>query len=302
MFSVGGRGGGVTPCRFFASPQGCRFGDSCRYSHDGGGGVSAVSAVSPPVAAEAPAPLCLSVPAPPAMEAAVQRSQAPPPPCRFFASPQGCRFGAGCRFSHNQPGAANASTRGGANGVVGLTSAMAAASVGPAPIVLSVDPAKCFSIDVECVASGTTHNDRVVAQIALVDADGWSVHRPWFFVRADLPRCPTLRRAAPTSNTPPFGSRHLLLLANSTVDDIYIKPSVPVVSFLTPLTGLTAELIAEKGVSFAEGLAKLKAKLPTDAVLVGQNIAKVCSNVYRLVQLSSEPAAPFHPRKQAFGV
>jgi hypothetical protein len=52
---------------------------------------------------------------------------------------------------------------------------MASASLGPPPVILDVDRKNVFSIDVECVASGTKHNDRVVAQIALVDCDGNTV-------------------------------------------------------------------------------------------------------------------------------
>jgi hypothetical protein len=58
------------------------------------------------------------------------------------------------------------------------------------------------------------------------------------------------------------------------VEDLYVVPDTPVVSYLTPLTGLTAELLAEKGVSLEEALATLKEKLPSTAVLAGQNIAK----------------------------
>ena len=55
-----------------------------------------------------------------------------------------------------------------------------------------------YALDVECVATGKTHNDRAVAQIGLVDAYG---------------RC---------------------------VLNVYVKPKKEVVSYLTPLTGLTA--------------------------------------------------------------
>ena len=43
-------------------------------------------------------------------------------------------------------------------------------------------------------------------------------------------------------------------------------------SYLTPLTGLSAELLAQHGVPLAQALATLRAALPRDAVLVGQNI------------------------------
>ena len=56
--------------------------------------------------------------------------------------------------------------------------------------------------------------------------------------------------------------------------NIYVRPAVPVASYLTPLTGLTAELLDTHGVTIAEASATLRAHLPANAVLVGQNIAK----------------------------
>ena len=44
------------------------------------------------------------------------------------------------------------------------------------------------------------------------------------------------------------------------------------VSYLAPLTGLSAELLAHHGMPLAQALATLRAALPRDAVLVGQNI------------------------------
>ena len=43
-------------------------------------------------------------------------------------------------------------------------------------------------------------------------------------------------------------------------------------SYLTPLTGLSAELLSQHGVPLPQALATLRAALPRDAVLVGQNI------------------------------
>jgi|TARA_B110000977_G_scaffold26153_1_gene32469 RNA exonuclease 4 len=91
-----------------------------------------------------------------------------------------------------------------------------------------------FSIDVECVATGVEHNARTVAQIALVD---------------QFERC----------------------LLN-----VFVKPpeGVTVHSYLTPLTGLSKEIIDTHGVTLEQAIAQLKATLPKHAVLVGQNIAK----------------------------
>jgi DNA polymerase III alpha subunit (gram-positive type) len=91
---------------------------------------------------------------------------------------------------------------------------------------------KYYSIDVECVATGTDHNSRAVAQISLVDQMEQ--------VRLNL----------------------------------YVVPSQPVVSYLTPLTGITKAILEEKGVPLEEAISTLRAHLPPDAVLVGQNIGK----------------------------
>lgn len=55
-----------------------------------------------------------------------------------------------------------------------------------------------------------------------------------------------------------------------------MKPpeGVVVASYLTPLTGLSAELLDAHGVSLAEAIAAVRNALPPHAVLVGQNIAK----------------------------
>lgn len=54
--------------------------------------------------------------------------------------------------------------------------------------------------------------------------------------------------------------------------DIYVKPEKPVVSYLTPLSGLTKEKLEEHGVPLETALKKLKELLPSSAILVGQNI------------------------------
>lgn len=84
-----------------------------------------------------------------------------PKPCLFFA--QGtCRNGSECKFSHDLNVATSPA----------LTPA-------PNPLIINVAPGHpVFSIDVECVASGTQHNARSIAQVALVDE--WS--RPIFNV------------------------------------------------------------------------------------------------------------------------
>uniref|UniRef100_A0A061R761 Exonuclease domain-containing protein n=1 Tax=Tetraselmis sp. GSL018 TaxID=582737 RepID=A0A061R761_9CHLO len=102
----------------------------------------------------------------------------------------------------------------------------------PAPPPFPPQPSDShfFSIDVECVATGVSHNSRAIGQIALVDQ----------FERL--------------------------------VFSAYVRPEHPVASYLTPLTGLTRELLESQGVPLSQALQYLKLCLPKHAVLVGQNI------------------------------
>lgn len=88
---------------------------------------------------------------------------------------------------------------------------------------------RVFCIDVECVAVGRTHE---------------------------------LASRAPCS----------VALVDGRGEELYstvIRPDAPVVSYLTPITGVTAKDL-EVGVSFAEAVAEVRRRLPKDAVLVGQ--------------------------------
>lgn len=53
-----------------------------------------------------------------------------------------------------------------------------------------------------------------------------------------------------------------------------IKQQVPVLSYITPLTGLTKEIVDQHGLPLADALALLRAHLPPNSILVGQNILK----------------------------
>jgi RNA exonuclease 4 len=104
-------------------------------------------------------------------------------------------------------------------------------SAAPLPVVIDLPQGTMvYSIDVECVATGTLHNDRSIAQISLVDG------------------------------------------ASNVLANLYVKPDVPVVSHLTPLTGVTAELLDERGSTLEAALSELRRRLPPNSVLVGQNI------------------------------
>lgn len=186
------------PCRFFAEGR-CNAGDACRFSH------ALVAEIG---------------------QKGTSRSAEPSPSkqqaCRFFAQGR-CNAGETCRFSHDM--ANIPSTRGGAaSTMVGLND--------PRPVVLPAITGPLYSIDVECVATGTQHHDRSLAQIGLVDG----------------------------TCTP--------------VLNVYVKPELPVVSYLSPITGLTAELLEQQGVRLEDALAQLRSRLPSNAILVGQNILK----------------------------
>ena len=53
-----------------------------------------------------------------------------------------------------------------------------------------------------------------------------------------------------------------------------VRPDKPVVSYLTPLTGMTQEHLDAQGTDFASAVQTLRSQLPPSSVLVGQNILK----------------------------
>ena len=131
-----------TPCVFFAKGS-CRNGAHCPFAHVKADDVPDVSQTKHP-GEEAPD-------SPPRRPSGVAI-------CRFFA--QGlCRNGANCRFSHGETKA----------------SAQAPSLVRRNLIIAETvrnGRTTDVRLDVECVATGKTHNDRAVAQIGLVDAYG----------------------------------------------------------------------------------------------------------------------------------
>jgi len=186
------------PCVFFQNGR-CRNGEKCPFAHikiD----VDAEAAASAAMAGLAISPA-----------SGVRQ-------CRFFAAGN-CRAGSSCKFSHGQTLATSTAPALSAD----TTLLLSRLQTGELPM---------FALDVECVATGTTHNDRSVAQIGLVDAYG---------------RC---------------------------VLNIYVQPKKAVTSYLTPLTGLTEELISSRGVSLDEATTMLRRCLPTNAALVGTNVGQ----------------------------
>lgn len=56
--------------------------------------------------------------------------------------------------------------------------------------------------------------------------------------------------------------------------NLYVRPQQPIVSYLTPLTGLTREIIEGQGIPLEEAVRILRQYLPQSSILVGQNIGK----------------------------
>lgn len=74
-----------------------------------------------------------------------------------------------------------------------------------------------------------------------------------------------------------------------------MKPDQPVVSYLEPLTSLNKELLDSNGIPLADAMAQLRARLPKNAILVGQNIGKDVE----WLQVSLPPRAPAATRARA---
>ena len=87
-----------------------------------------------------------------------------------------------------------------------------------------------FAIDVECVATGHTHNDRAVAQIAVVDERMRTLVN--VFVK---PGTTTTANNEGTSGASTSSS------------------STTIVSTIEPLTGITREKLDEEGIPFGDG-------------------------------------------------
>jgi RNA exonuclease 4 len=121
-------------------------------------------------------------------------SNAKRPICRFYASGN-CRNGDQCPFSHE------------------LDISVTSSSDAPNSVIINLPLGHpVYGIDVECVASGISHNARSIAQVALVD----EYCRPAF--------------------------------------NAYIKQDIPVLSYITELTGLTKEIIDTHGLPLGDFL------------------------------------------------
>ena len=90
-----------------------------------------------------------------------------------------------------------------------------------------------FAIDVECVATGHTHNDRAVAQIAVVDERMRTLVN--VFVKPGTTTTTTTANNEGTSGASTSSS------------------STTIVSTIEPLTGITREKLDEEGIPFGDG-------------------------------------------------
>ncbi|KAH9124908.1 hypothetical protein AeMF1_004406 [Aphanomyces euteiches] len=155
--------------------------------------------------------------------------------CRFFAKGE-CRNGTSCSFSHELDSAQNLPDM----SSLRISKARQANRESDANLLAALEADKIltrdllgpfFSVDVECVATGTGYADRDVARIAVVDEN------------------------------------------ETTIFDSYVKPEKPIVSYLTQLTGITAEML-ETAQALPTVIEELKKVLPLDSVLVGQSVDK----------------------------
>ncbi|GMI34698.1 hypothetical protein TrCOL_g11707 [Triparma columacea] len=185
-------------CSFFLQGK-CKRGNACQFSHGQSGGQQAV------IAGDGPAKRV----------------------CSFYLR-GACTNGTSCKFLHE--------------GTPDLSKPNQASRPPPAVVsktwrddlteIYSSGVGDVYSIDVECVASGRGHRDRVVGRIAMVDSDCNLVYDR---------------------------------IVNPKLD------GVTVVSYLERLTGLKKE-ICDEGVDLKTAVEGLKEKLPNNALLVGQGI------------------------------
>lgn len=116
-----------------------------------------------------------------------------------------------------------------------------------------------FAIDVECVATGYTHNDRAVAQIAVVD----DAMRTLVNVFVNSNNTNNTQRRRKEEGT-----------ASTSYDDEN-ENDTNIVSTIEPLTGITREKLEKEGIPFADAMVLVRRCLPSrKAILVGQNVSK----------------------------
>ncbi|ETI36963.1 hypothetical protein F441_16920 [Phytophthora nicotianae CJ01A1] len=257
-------------CRFFQSPQGCFRGASCTFRHDGEAATSDVllSAANPYANGSIPAPT-------------------QPRTCHFFASDSGCRNGTNCPFMH-----------------------VAAETSGPeAPEFAAYDELAAPPLPQDfpvAVASGGAvfyNHPGLPPPMMMVAPEpddenaATVVAKPKrkLQIQANPQKKETISEILPVLTRDiegPFFAIDVECVAtgNGTNDrdvariavvdedekvvfDQYVKPTKPIVSYLTQLTGITESNLKDAP-DLKEALVRLKAILPVESVIVGQSIKK----------------------------
>jgi hypothetical protein len=250
-------------CKFFQQGR-CTRGDSCSFSHSGagGGGQQQQGPRGPTVPSGAL----------PSMNGKLTRAAAEFwfPECRECECCKGFKHGCPCcvpPVSVCSCSAPSASGEGEGEQQQQGSSAPALPASGlslpPPPaaqqqrqqrqpqVVVDLPPGThILSIDVECAATSLDHNGRAVCSVGVVDEYG-------------RPLLSLLVKPGPKQGE-----------GEGEGEGEEGGEVVPVLSYLTPLTGVTREDVEARGVSLQEGLARLRALLTPNTVLVGQNLLK----------------------------
>ncbi|KAL4138416.1 hypothetical protein PRIC2_001922 [Phytophthora ramorum] len=246
-------------CRFFQSPQGCFRGASCTFRHDASSADLPLSAANPYANGAIP-------------------SSHPPRPCRFFSSESGCRNGSNCPFVHaaidpvdDAPEFAGYEETGAPplphEFPVAVNGAVFYNHVGLAPPTdtdnsgdeSAAGPKRKLQIQANPQKKETISE---ILPVLTRDIEG-----PFYAIDVEC--------VATGSGT---NDRDVARIAvvdedEEVVFDQYVKPTKPIVSYLTQLTGITEDNLKEAP-GLDEALVRLKAILPVESVIVGQSIKK----------------------------
>ncbi|KAG6578010.1 RNA exonuclease 4 [Phytophthora cinnamomi] len=267
----------ASACRFFQSPQGCFRGASCTFRHDGEPSAASAAVDDVPLSAANPyANGCIPSAAPRA--------------CRFFQSEGGCRNGSSCPFVHDAgasgPEAAEFSPYDELRAPpLPQDFPVAVASGGavfynhpglPPPMMLA--PPTDVEAAGDEIPTATAPNGRRKLQIQanpqkkeviceILPVLTRDIEGPFFAIDVEC--------VATGNGT---NDRDVARIAvvdedEKVVFDQYVKPTKPIVSYLTQLTGIT-ESNLEGAPDLEEALVRLKAILPVESVIVGQSIKK----------------------------
>ncbi|POM57325.1 hypothetical protein PHPALM_38175 [Phytophthora palmivora] len=258
-------------CRFFQSPQGCFRGSSCTFRHDGEVSRDDVS---------------LSPANPYANGSISTSSSSQARPCRFFTSENGCRNGSNCPFVH--------------------VTADSSSEAPEFPVYDELSPPLPQDYPLAVTSGGAVfYNHPGLAPPMLMVPEN-SGDENATVTRSNAPRRKLQIQANPQkketiSEILPVLTRDIegpffaidvecVATGNGTNDrdvariavvdedekvvfDQYVKPTKPIVSYLTQLTGIT-ESNLEDAPDLEEALVRLKAILPVESVIVGQSIKK----------------------------